>query len=95
MGEVVSMGKGSDTGSSNDAMREDVCEHCAFSNFPVSGSHGDCRANPPTVVIVPQQQRDLATGNMVVIPAAQSVFPPVERRTFCYAFEPAEGHTDD
>jgi len=73
-----------------DAMREDVCEHCAFSFFDVSGPAGQCRANPPQVVLVPQQQRDIATGQMVFVPAVQSVFPPVERRSHCYTFEPRE-----
>lgn len=72
----------------NEDMREDVCEHCAFSHFPATGTQGDCRANPPTPIIVPQQQRDLATGQMTVVPMIQTVFPPVERRTFCYTFEP-------
>lgn len=77
--------------NSDAAIREDVCEHCAFSNFGLTAPVGDCRANPPMAVIVPQQVRDLATGRDVLQPSVQSVFPPVERRTFCYAFESREG----
>lgn len=72
------------TGNLNDEMREDVCEHCAFSHFKPASPQGDCRANPPTPLIVPQQNP--ITGQMGI--AIQSLFPPVERRTFCYTYEP-------
>lgn len=75
----------------HDDMREDVCEHCAFSVFKETGHLGECRANPPTVVVVPHQQKrtDLITGQEVVevVPMVNGIFPPVERRTFCHTFE--------
>lgn len=77
--------QGARTGNIGDVM---FCEHCAFSNFAESGIAGQCLANPPQVVLVPQQQRDISTGQMVFVPAVQSCFPPVERRSHCFTFEP-------
>jgi hypothetical protein len=97
MEKIVSTGSGEQarTGNLADEMREDVCEHCAFSHFPAHGSHGDCRANPPTPVVIVQMQRDLVSGQTVPTQAIQTVFPPIERRTFCYTFEPRTDTIED
>lgn len=74
-------------------INEDVCEHCAFSRFKDTGPLGECRANPPTagVVMMPRQN---ALGQLEPVLNPWTVFPTVERRTFCYTFEPKEVETE-
>jgi hypothetical protein len=77
----------------DDDMHEDVCEHCAFGKFKDTGPLGECRANPPTagMMLVPRQNP--ITGQVEPVMQPWSAFPTVERRMYCFTFEPMEGET--
>lgn len=78
--------------SPND-LHENVCEHCAYSRFKDTGPHGECRANPPTVgvIVIPKQ----TLQGVVPEAAPWTMFPVVERRTYCFMFEErTENETD-
>jgi hypothetical protein len=60
----------------------EICDNCHFAAF--QGEAGTCRANPPSVVPLPQQDR--LTGGVVI--AIHSIFPSVMRDTWCCCFEP-------
>lgn len=79
---------GSRTANPED-LREDVCEHCQFGKFAENGPHGECRAFPPAcgVILVP---RTNALGQMEPSLQPWSAWPTVERRMFCYTFEPKD-----
>jgi hypothetical protein len=67
-----------------EAPRMESCDGCEYSSFPDEGKDtGECRANPPTPVLVPHQN---AMGQ--VVPMVNAVFPPVTRECYCFTFEP-------
>jgi hypothetical protein len=76
-----------------DDINEDVCEHCDFAKFADSGAVGECRAFPPQtgVILVPKQNQ--ITGQVEPVIQPWTAWPNVERRSFCYTFEPKETET--
>jgi hypothetical protein len=70
-------------------INEDVCEHCDFAKFADNAAVGECRAFPPQtgVVLVPRQN---ALGQVEPVVQPWTAWPNVERRSFCYTFEPKD-----
>ena len=68
---------------------DQVCANCAFSHFKEGGAVGECRANPPTPLLITNVKQGLQGPEMMH--SIQPVFPPVERTTFCYTFEHTDG----
>lgn len=71
----------------NDAMREDVCENCYHGRFKDTGPQGECRLNPKTVGVIVMPVRS-ALGQIEPQPTPWAMYPPIERREYCGAFEP-------
>ena len=68
-----------------------TCEFCRFSYFPNAekpngNQHGECRESSPVPVVVPSQHKN-AIGEVTVVPMIQSVFPPIEKETWCAKFQ--------
>ena len=77
-----------------DDFNEDVCEHCLGGVFKAQGSQGECHIGPPMtgVTLVPRMNPLTQQVEPMLQPWSQ--FPPVERRTFCMAFEPRDPATE-
>jgi hypothetical protein len=90
MSELIEMNGSKVTIESDGPMHEDVCEHCLGGHFKDTGSTGECRIGPPYagVTLVPRVNQ--LTGQVEPMMHAWSQFAPVERRTWCMAFEPRE-----
>lgn len=73
---------------------EDVCEHCLGGVFKEGVSQGECHIGPPMagMVLVPSSVPPTPSNPNGIQMSMQpySLFPPVERRTRCMAFEPKD-----
>jgi len=67
---------------------QECCANCDHAEFPPGANGtGTCHANPPQMLLVPQQNQ--LTGGVSM--AFQTVFPIVEADTWCHCFDPAMG----
>lgn len=80
-----------------DDFNEDVCEHCLGGVFKEGAPTGKCKIGPPHagIVIIPTQVTPSPANpsGIQMMASEYSVFPQVERREFCLAWEPKEDET--
>lgn len=85
-GRVLSFPQKASTPEPAKPDRDDCCTNCFYAVFDTPEAEaGQCHANPPHVVTIPNQDR--ITGQVTV--GVQSLFPPVGRAAWCGMFEPA------